>query len=142
MTTETLVVGVSSEQGVKLIIAGCAGAPSAEYHNFMGTSYIHDLYIEGAPMVIIPPTTGIKDLLNGTSSKSNFYMLGKTNLLKVDSEKEIRTIVIYNSAGSVVKILKNVGGTTVDVSFLPEGIYYAYAFDVNSKKLTGGFVKY
>ncbi|MDR3365768.1 MAG: hypothetical protein LBO71_02205 [Prevotellaceae bacterium] len=138
---QRLHVGKGSATGVKLIIAGCEAAPTETNYNFTGTAYIHDLKIVGAPQVITPPNS-VKDLLDGKTVKSSFYMLGSTNTLKVESEVDVRTIVIYNSAGVAVKVLENVGGTTADVSSLPEGVYFAYAFDVNSKKLTGGFVKY
>lgn len=102
--------------------------------------YIHDLKVWGSPKIVTDDETGIKDLFK--SNKNDiFFMLGNTNVLKIDTQEPVKAVVLYNESGVCVRVIPNVDGNTVDLSFLKAGVYGAHAYGVNGKLYTGGFIK-
>jgi hypothetical protein len=102
---------------------------------------LHDLSIWGSVKQLSEGSTAVQDLLNSPTS-SKFYLLGNTNVLKVDVPEQLKAVVLYNEVGTCVGVFQgNAIDNQVTINGLKPGIYGAHAYTVEGKTYRGGFIK-
>jgi hypothetical protein len=100
--------------------------------------YIHDLKIWGSADY----SNDIKEVIsNHDNKKSAFYMLGNSNVLKVDITEPAKAIVIYNMNGSAIKVIRDLNTNEIELNDLEPGIYGAHVYGVSGKQYVGSFGK-
>ncbi|MBN2609998.1 MAG: hypothetical protein JXB00_00415 [Bacteroidales bacterium] len=127
-----------AEEGVQetriLITAGYK--PAGDVYAYSDI-YIHDLRIWGSPI----HTTGVNDMIVNGSADAKFYMLGTTNMLKIDVDEPVKTLVVYNMDGKAVKVVREIYDNLVNLSGLKSGVYAVHSYGVSGKMYTGSFGK-
>jgi uncharacterized protein YjdB len=138
-------VRYDTEQGVEetkiLIAPGYKLATSAGKTTYSYSDvYIHDLKIWGSMKQISEPS-GIRSLIS-SKAKSVFYLLGSTNVLKVEAPEQVKAIVLYNEVGTCIGVYKGYAADNqITVNGLRPGVYGAHAYTVDGKMYKGGFIK-
>jgi hypothetical protein len=103
--------------------------------------FIHDLKIWGSAKQIETPNppdpTGVA---SEKDANNKFYMLGSTNVLKVDVPNA-KTLVIYNEMGTAVKVIRGVDIETVELPDLKQGVYFVHCYNTKGERVSGSFIK-
>ena len=101
---------------------------------------LHDLTIRGSVRQLSEGPTAVQSLLNSPTG-SKFYLLGNTNVLKVDVPEQLKAVVLYNEAGTCVGVFRDAADNKISINGLKPGLYGAHAYTVDGKTYTGGFIK-
>ena len=127
-----------AEEGVaetKILIT--AGYKDGATDYLYSDIYVHDVRIWGSPRQI----TNVRDLFINNSTNSKFYMLGSTNMLKLDLDEPAKALVVYNMNGAAVKVVREVYDNLVNLSDLQPGVYAVHCYGISGKVYTGSFGK-
>jgi glycosidase len=98
--------------------------------------------VEAYQTIIVPLAQSASTADNGSNTSLIIYPNPTSEFLHLEtSKKQISRIVISNAAGSICKIISQLGfGEAIDVSQLEEGIYFLQVYFNNGLPSTGRFV--
>jgi hypothetical protein len=102
--------------------------------------YIHDLKVWGIPNGSISPVN-VRELIDSPTEGCKFFVLGNTQMLKVDTKEIMKAVVIFNMKGQAIKVFQNNCGNLLDVSKLRPGVYGVQAIGRSGKLYKGSFGK-
>jgi hypothetical protein len=103
--------------------------------------FLHDLWIRGSAKQI-SDVTAITSEAASQPSRSVFYLLGSTNVLKADVPEPIKALVLYNEVGTCIGVYRGAAvNNQITINGLRPGVYGVHAYTVDGKTYRGGFIK-